>query len=391
MTQHLERLIVAASKPERLVVGMISGTSVDAIDVAVCRIGPGGSPTQLIHFGDRPYPDDLRASLTRLEILDVRDVAELHVRVGESFATAAREVLAEVGIEPSEVDLVGSHGQTIYHHSRVPGALVATLQVGDGDIIAERLGIPVISDFRARDVAAGGEGAPLTPRADVLLFGHATENGRRAILNLGGIANITVLDADPANVLGFDTGPANALIDRAAQRISGGKLKCDVDGAIARSGEVHRRLLDQLITSDTFLRQPPPKSTGFEMYGDAFLDQVIQRFGRVDADLLATLTEFSALSVALALQQFVRTTPAVDEVVVAGGGASNPFLMERLAARLAPCRVRRSEELGVPSGAREAMGFAILADLALRGETSNLPSVTGAKRAAVLGKLSFGH
>ena len=389
MKNHLENLAVLSRKPERLVLGLLSGTSMDAIDVAVCRIGPKGRPVQLVHVGRRPFESTLRVRLSRLDELRIQDVAEIHVLLGEAFATAALEVVAESPVHIEDVDLIGSHGQTVYHHSTLPGALRATLQLGDADVIAERTGKPVIADFRARDIASGGEGAPLTPTTDVYLYGHDSGTGRRAVLNLGGIANVTVLDADPERVLGFDTGPANALIDRAARRMSNGALSCDRDGMIARSGRVNERLLEELIESDPFLNRTPPKSTGFEMYGDAFLDHVAKRHGGVDADLLATLTEFSARAVALAFARHIQVVPEVDEIVVAGGGASNPALMDRLSALLSPRRVRRSEEFGVPSTAREAMAFAILADLALRGEPGSTPAITGARRPPVLGKLSF--
>jgi anhydro-N-acetylmuramic acid kinase len=283
------------------------------------------------------------------------------------------------------VDLIGSHGQTVYHHSSVPGAMRATLQVGDGDVIAERTGLPVVADFRARDIAAGGEGAPISPYADLVLFGSRGP-ARRAVLNLGGIANITALDADPARAFGFDSGPANSLLDRLARKLSDGTLSCDRDGQIAASGRVHEKLVDTLMATDSYLAKEPPKSTGFEMYGDAFVARAAALHGGFDADLMATLVEFTARSVA---QAFARFVPPVDEVISAGGGVRNPVLIDRIAALLAPARLLRSDDLGVPSEAREAMAFAVLANEAIHGHPTSLPSVTGAARAAVLGKLCF--
>lgn len=389
MSALLETLLRIAAKSERTVVGLISGTSVDAIDVAICQLSSGPAPARLRHFAERPFEPTLKSRLRRAADLDVRDVAELHVLVGEAFANACLSVFEEAGVESADVDLVGSHGQTVYHHSSVPGALRATLQLGDGDVIAERLGLPVISDFRARDIAAGGEGAPISPRADLVLYGASTDGSRRAILNLGGISNVTILDSDPDRIFGFDTGPANALLDRAARRMTGGRLSCDLDGLIARGGTVNEPLVAKLIEEDMFFHRPPPKSTGFEMYGDAFLERAVTLHGAIDADLVATLTEFTARSIALAFDQHIRIEPSVDEIVVAGGGGANPALMERLARNLAPRRVRRSDEFGVPASAREAMAFAILADMAILGRRSSLPSVTGARHAAILGKLSF--
>ena len=197
-------------------------------------------------------------------------------------------------------------------------------------------------------------------------------------MNLGGIANLTVLDADPARVFGFDTGPANSPLDRLARRLSGGTLACDRDGQFARSGRVNEPLLAELLQNDPYLERRPPKSTGFEMYGDAFVARVAERHGGFDVDLMATLTEFVARTVALGLGQCAQLGPPVQEVVAAGGGVQNPNLMERIAVRIAPIPVRWSDELGVPTAAREAMAFAVLADMALRGQPACLPPVTGA-------------
>jgi anhydro-N-acetylmuramic acid kinase len=314
------------------------------------------------------------------------------VMVGEAFATACLATLEEAGLSPQDIDLIGSHGQTVYHHSGVAGAIRATLQVGDGDIIAVRTSCYVLSDFRARDIAAGGEGAPLSPIADAVLFGRGAGGDpgrRRAILNLGGIANLTVLDDDPARVFGFDTGPANAPLDRLARRLSGGALACDRDGQFARSGRVDESLLGELIEQDPYLARRPPKSTGFEMYGDAFVDRAAGRHGGFDADLMATLVEFVARSVTNGIRQCEVLGPPLEEIVAAGGGVQNPALMERIAALVAPVPVRRSDELGVPSDAREAMAFAVLADMTLRGSAAMLPPVTGATGPKLLGKLSF--
>jgi anhydro-N-acetylmuramic acid kinase len=387
-------LLERSRKPARLVVGLMSGTSADSIDVAVCRMTGQEDDVgvELLHYREHPHDPEVRRRVIGIAGLDVRGVAELHVMVGEAFAAACLATLEEAGLSPQDVDLIGSHGQTVYHHSGVAGAIRATLQVGDGDIIAVRTGCPVIADFRARDVAAGGEGAPLSPIADAVLFGRqrgAEPGRRRAILNLGGIANLTVLDDDPARVFGFDTGPANAPLDRLARRLTGGAMACDRDGQIARSGRVDEAMLAELLEHDPFLERRPPKSTGFEMYGDAFVERAIGRHGGLDADLMATLTEFVARTVALGIRQCDALGPPVEEIVAAGGGVRNPVLMERIAALVAPVPVRRSDELGVPSDAREAMAFAVLADMTLRGAAAHLPPVTGAAAPKLLGKMSF--
>jgi anhydro-N-acetylmuramic acid kinase len=398
----MAQLLSRSQKPVRVVVGLMSGTSADSIDVAVCRLSSDQDGhrsrgarvrVELIRYEEHPLDPDVRRRVLECGALDVRGVAELNVMVGEMFAAAALRVLANAGLTPGDVDVIGSHGQTIYHHSGVTGALRATLQVGDGDVIAVRTGCPVISDFRARDIAAGGEGAPLSPIADGVLFGSGEwgglSEGHSAVLNLGGIANVTVLDDDPAKVFGFDTGPANAPLDRVARRISGGELTCDRDGLIARSGRVNEPLLAALLAEDAFLARRPPKSTGFEMYGDAFVAHAIARHGACDAHLMATLTEFVAHTVVLGIHQCETLGPPVRELIVAGGGARNPVLMNRIRTLANGISIRRSDEVGIPSDAREAMIFAVLADMTLRGEPAYLPPVTGAAVPKLLGKLSF--
>jgi anhydro-N-acetylmuramic acid kinase len=394
MTHPLSDLLERSKKPSRTVVGILSGTSADSIDVAICRMTGSRHEcrVELLHYRESSHDPRVTRQVLRAAELDARAIAELNVQVGESFASACLSALREAGLAPADVDLIGSHGQTVYHHSGVADAPRATLQVGDGDVIAVRTGRFVLSDFRARDIAAGGEGAPLSPIADAVLFAkqRPDESGcRRAILNLGGIANLTVLDDDPARVIGFDTGPANAPLDRLARRLSGGALACDQDGRIARTGGVHESLLADLLENDPFLTRLPPKSTGFEVYGDTFVERAAKAHGGYDADLMATLTEFVARTIALGLRRCAEIGSPVEEVIVAGGGVKNRVLMERIAALLAPAPVRHSDEIGVPSEAREAMAFAVLADMTLRGLVAWLPPVTGATTPKLLGKLSF--
>jgi anhydro-N-acetylmuramic acid kinase len=394
MTHPFADLLERSNKPSRTTVGLMSGTSADSIDVAVCRMKGRGPEVsiELLLYREFAHDSDVKRQVLGAVDLNVRAIAELHVRIGEAFAVASLATLQEAGLSPEEVDVIGSHGQTVYHHSGVGGARRATLQVGDGDIIAVRTGRYVLSDFRARDIAAGGEGAPLSPVADAVLFGRREPGEarcRRAILNLGGIANLSVLDDDPARVFGFDTGPANAPLDRLARHLSDGVLACDHDGRIARAGRVDESLLAGLLEMDAFLVRRPPKSTGFEVYGDAFVARAAASHGGYDADLMATLTEFVARTITGGLRQCAEIGPPVDQVIVAGGGVKNPFLMERIAALLAPIPVRRSDDLGVPSAAREAMAFAVLADMTLQGLAAWLQPVTGATSPKLLGKLSF--
>jgi anhydro-N-acetylmuramic acid kinase len=400
MLELLERMVAVAKKPERTVVGVLSGTSADAIDVAVCRIRGGGVPrpgrpgarVELLHYQEFDHHPSLRPRLQAVDQLRPRDVSELNVELGEAFAEACLGALAACGLTAADVDLVGSHGQTLYHHSSVPGAVRATLQLGDADVIAERTGLPVIADFRARDIAAGGEGAPISPVADCILF--ASREGpagpsRRVIVNLGGIANVTILHEDPAQIYGFDTGPGNALIDRLARSLTNDAQGYDRDGLLAGQGLVDEPLLERLLAEDPFLKKRPPKSTGFEHYGDAFVAEAAAAHGRYDNDLMATLTEYTARALAGALDEFVAAERPIDEIVLAGGGVKNPVLLRRIEGLVAPVPVRRSDDLGVPSDAREAMVFAILANEALLGQPAAWPRITGARRPAVLGRLAF--
>ncbi|MGC8639583.1 MAG: anhydro-N-acetylmuramic acid kinase, partial [Isosphaeraceae bacterium] len=363
-------------------------------DVAVCRMKGHRHDllAELIHYREHAHDPEVRRRVLAADKLDVRAVAELNVQIGEAFAAACLATLRAAGLAPEDVDLIGSHGQTVYHHCGVAGALRATLQLGDGDVIAVRTGRCVLADFRAGDIAVGGEGAPLSPIADSVLFRNqrpGEPSRRRAILNLGGIANLTVLDDDPARVFGFDTGPANAPLDCLARRLSGGTLSCDRDGQIARAGRVNESLLAELLKTDPFLARRSPKSTGFEVYGDAFVARAGLMHGGYDADLMTTLTEFVARTIAGGLRQCAEVGSSVVEVIVAGGGVQNPALMERISALVAPIWVRRSDEVGVPADAREAMAFAVLADMTLQGDPAWLPPVTGAARPKLLGKLSF--
>jgi len=422
----VKKINAIISKPRRLVAGLLSGTSADAIDCAICSIEGGGpardiktganrtaAKVKLESFRSHPYDPALREKLLHPEKITIRELAELHAEVGDAFAEALHRTLVLSGIPEESIDLAGSHGQTIYHHSGrhdnnndddnnnygSGAARKVTLQIGDGDRIAEKTGFIVISDFRARDAAAGGEGAPLTPYADAILFPPLPPaEGRRVVLNLGGIGNITILDADPRKIVAFDTGPANAPLDRLARIITKGEFHCDFDGRIAAAGEVDGALLAELL-KHPFLQKMPPKSTGTEMFGDPFVKSLVQSHGaqfnlKAMRDLMATLTAFAAESVAFSLREIAprmlqNENITIAEVVVAGGGSHNKTLLTKLRAALAPARVVVSDELGVPSAAREAMAFAILANDALLGLPTSLPRVTGSTHAVTLGKLSF--
>lgn len=370
----------------------MSGTSVDAVSVALVRIiGRTRRPTiKLIAHYEHPIPAVLKAQVRAAFSLSLPQIAELNTRLGELFAKAVLVALRKARLSTNDLDLIGSHGQTVYHHSRVPGALRTTLQLADGDIIAARTGVLTVCDFRQRDIAHGGEGAPLTPYTDWILYGTSKTQKRktRIILNLGGVANITVLHQDPAKIIGFDTGPANGPIDRLARIMTNEKLDFDRDARLALKGRVLPKLFERLMREDSFHTKPPPKSTGPELYGDLFVQRVLKYAQAASPDVLRTLTEFSAELVAYGLRKFgaVKISDAL-EIVVAGGGAKNPLLLARIAEKLAPAKIISSESFGIPVQAREALAFALLAHHALHEIPAAYPSITGVTRPVTLGKL----
>lgn len=374
------------------VIGLMSGTSADAVDAALVEWpdGPAVHPFRLLAACEEPLEPALQDRIHALaagrlpgsEVL--RALAALDVELADRFAAAAAAAARRAGVPLATVDVIASHGQTVAHHPE----LSASLQIGDPSRIAERTGVLTIADFRARDLAAGGEGAPLAPFFHHAVFASADEG--RLALNLGGIANVTWLPAggDPGRVVAFDVGPANALLDGVARRLTG--ARCDRDGAGARRGRVDAALLAELLDDD-YLRRPPPKSTGRERYGLAEAEALADRWtraGRAGDDLLATLVAFTATSVAHAVRDFCGGTEAVARVLVGGGGARNPAVMEALRGALPRALVEPFDAAGVPADAAEAMAFSLLGRNARLGIPNHLPHCTGARRAAVLGELA---
>ena len=377
----------------RYAVGLMAGTSLDGIDAALARIEGAGDAIRIetlaTHY--QPYTPDERAGLLRLvESGTLADLCAWDAYLGERFARAARAVIQKAS--PPRVDCIGSHGQTVWH---APDAQVLgtptpnTLQIGQPNVIAARVGAPVVADFRTRDMAHGGQGAPLVPIVDWLLLRNDTE--LRAALNLGGMANLTVLPAGgaPDAIRAFDTGPANALIDLAVQHGTGGTQTYDRDGALAESGAVHPPLLAWLLAHPYF-GQPPPKSTGREVFGRALLDAIHAQFPDLPLPtLVATLTELTAATIADALQRWVTPTCPVRRVVVSGGGLHNHALMRRLAARLPDVALESSAAYGVDPDFKEAIAFAVLADRFLQGLPATYPSTTGVRQPTLAGKLAL--
>ncbi|PZO39128.1 MAG: anhydro-N-acetylmuramic acid kinase [Shackletoniella antarctica] len=383
------------------VIGLISGTSADGIDAALVDLDGQGYDLSISLVDELtwPYPTELRQQILALcagEAVSLERLAELDDAVAQVFAQAAQALMAQAG----PADLIASHGQTVFHRpvgrpalpSQGPTRLGYTQQLGRGAVIAQQVGLPTVSDFRQADIEAGGEGAPLVPIVDRCLFSHPQQ--RRCVQNLGGIGNVAYLPpwdraTPPPKVLGWDTGPANSLMDIAVHSLSEGRLTYDLDGAWAAQGTPCLSLVEAWLGHPYFM-QPPPKSTGRELFGWAFFEQChqdAQRLGLGPMDLVATLTEFTAASVAHAYRTFLPALP--DLVLVCGGGSRNPVLMTRLQAQLPEVAVQTTDSVGVSASAKEAIAFAVLGYWQRQGFPGNLPAVTGASRPTPLGHLSL--
>jgi len=382
-----------------LIVGLISGTSLDGIDAALTEVAEerGGLSCKLREFSTIPYSAELQASLFALldartpaapALAALRDVCALNFAIGEEFARAAQRVIVSSGLQPQ---LIASHGQTLYHLVQPDGRtpfVRSTLQMGEPALIAQRTGVTCVADFRVADVAAGGQGAPLVAYADYELLRSPAES--RALLNLGGIANVTLImtRANPERVAAFDTGPGNMLIDLAMRSLFVPHQRFDRNGEIASQGTVNDALLEWLLAHPYFAR-PAPKTTGHEEFGSQYFGTAwskAEALGCAREDFVATLTQLTARTIAAALPE------GIDRIVVSGGGAHNATLLRMLADALrerfrqAPV-VSLSDDFGLPVDAKEAMAFALLGFQAVRGESNNLPASTGAKNRVVLGKI----
>ena len=392
-----------AGKPKAMIVaGVMSGTSADGVDVAICRVSPadGGTRVKVLGHGATRYPARLRKAV--LAAMDAKntttvELSRLNWRLGEVYAEAVDAAAREAGVKPQ---LIACHGQTIYHQGAATKYLGSpvrcTWQTGEAAVIAERLRVPVVSDFRSADMAAGGQAAPLVPMFDYCVFRDAKKS--RVLLNLGGIANVTVLPAAcrPEDVLAFDTGPANMVMDGCMERLFGRRF--DRNGTTAARGRVLENVVGKLMRSPYF-SAPPPKSCGREEYGEAFVTRFIAACEHVSArkeDVIATATALTAETVADAYMRFCKpqfdkfAVDAKVELIAAGGGVRNATLMRMLSDQLktAGVRVRSIEETGLDAGAKEAAAFALLGWLTWHGLAGNLPSATGAQRAVVLGKVT---
>lgn len=393
-----ERICYIAGLPERLVVGLISGTSHDGVDAALVRLTghADGVEAELLSFLCAPYGRELRERVAGAAAMRTPELARLDSDLGEAFAGAALAVVERSPFALEDVHLVGSHGQTVYHEPPGSDRPGVTLQLGDPDRIAARTGLLTVSGFRNADVAAGGSGAPLVPVVDWLLFRRAGE--RQVFLNIGGIANITLVAERPEDVVGFDTGPGNALLDDLLRSATGDPEAVDDGGKLALGGSPDDGAVDAFLLHPYFSK-PPPKSTGKELFGrEAALRLAgLVHPGRAPetlsseelADLLATAARLTARSVKDAVDSLPGSA-SVSRVVVSGGGLRNAAVMSELERCLAPCPVVGSDEAGMDPDAKEAVAFAVLADRTIAGLPGNVPAATGASRSVVLGRISAG-
>ncbi len=379
-----------------LIVGLMSGTSLDGVDAALVEVDGEGADDvrfRLVHWLTAPF-DEARREAIHGAILagSAERLCGLHADLGEWLGEAVVRVCEEAGVPRERVDAVGSHGQTVWHRPPAGARRGATLQLGDPATIAERTGIAVVSDFRTRDMAAGGQGAPLVPWVDRLLF--SLPDRARALQNIGGIGNVTWVPprGSAESVLAFDTGPGNALMDTAVEIATGGRMTYDRDGRLGAQGQVDEILLADLLRHPYFAAEPP-KSTGREEFGRPFVERLVSATApegdRDWLDLVATLTELTARSIADAYRRWI-VPRGVEQVVLTGGGARNPTLVRRIRSLLDPLEVVGGEVLGVDPECKEAVAFAVLAWAHLRGIPANVPAATGAAGPRVLGSLTPG-
>jgi anhydro-N-acetylmuramic acid kinase len=374
------------------VIGLMSGTSLDGIDAALVEF-TSQSDFKVLAFTTTPMTTERREQVHSAIVHgNAAALNRLHADLGEWLALAALQVCREAGLEPADVDLIGSHGQTIWHEPPAAGRRGATLQLGCPATIAERTGIAVVSDFRTRDVAAGGEGAPLVPWVDRFLF--ADKEKRRVLQNIGGVANLTWVPrrGETAPLIAFDTGPGNTLINSAVEIATDGKQTYDEDGRRAAKGKVDKQLLAELL-ADPYYARKPPKSTGRELFGKPYVENLVKRYPGLSKDwdsLIATMTMLTAQTIANAIKKWI-VPHGVDELVITGGGARNRTLVALIQEKLEDIQVSGGEVLGVDPDAKEAVAFAALAWAHMNGIPANVPEATGAQGLRVLGSYTPGQ
>lgn len=391
-------IVSCMEKPSRLVVGLMSGTSADGVDAALCRITGHGTQSEIqqLNFVFQPFSSEIRQEILRLasgKSACAADFCKMNFLLGELYVEAVESLCAQAGIRSDEIDLIGSHGQTFWHIPQKEEYLGhnfrSTFQLGECSVLAQRFGCPVIGDFRVRDVAADGLGAPLVPYSEFLIYRSETECV--ALQNIGGIGNITCLPpaCELKDVFAFDTGPGNMVMDAVLSELTDGKMTYDAGGQFAASGRVNRGLLDRLM-EDPYLSCKPPKTTGREYYGPGYVEKIMAYADKnhiSDADLMATVTAFTAETIRYSIKHYFPIKP--DRLIIGGGGSMNKTLLQDIAEILPGCKVMTNEDMGYDSNAKEAVAFAVLANEALFAGCNNVPTVTGAKNPVVMGKISL--
>lgn len=383
------RILRIRKKKKRIAIGLMSGTSGDGVDIALIEVSGRNLSTdiKILAFNSYPYPTPLRKRILELNSAKAEEICEMNFILGEVFASQVLKFLQEKGYQAKQVDFLGSHGHTVYHISQGPRKINSTLQIGEGAVIAARTGILTVCDFRSGDIAAGGLGAPLIPFADYVLF--RDKKKVRAFINIGGIANVTVVPEKLEKVLAFDTGPGNMVIDALVSIYTKGKKKFDSQGKIAAQGELQEELLSQVRQHPYFCLQPP-KSTGREIFGKPFLKEFIKASKKASfPDLITTATYLTAISIFDAFKNYIFPKFRIDEVFISGGGMHNKTLFSFMKKLFLPIPIRTLNTLGIDGDAKEAVAFALLADATLQGIPGNVPGATGAKRPAILGKIVF--
>ena len=377
-------------KEARHIIGLMSGTSCDGVDAALVRVKGTGAELamKLLSFRSFPFPEDLTMRLLASR-LDAKELCALNFELGEAMARAASAMQDVARSEPVDVDFVASSGHTVAHLPPRQNEGSGTLQIGETAIIAERCKLPVVSNFRPRDMAAGGQGAPLVPYADWVLF-HRPDR-TVACLNIGGIANITVIPPKMEDVLAFDTGPGNMIIDGAMRLLTSGNIQMDKNGELASQGVIIDEFLEYLLEHPYF-RELPPKSTGREEFGpEIYLrDAIASRRDHSSEDIMATVTTAVAYSIVRAYNRFVKTQYKVSRFIISGGGTHNKTLVKRIKDGLPGVKVLRSDHYNLPADAREAIAFAILGNETICGTPANIPGATGANRSVILGQITPG-
>ncbi len=391
-------MVLMKDKNEKLAIGLMSGTSVDGIDAVLVKISGNYTDTnvQQLHYINTPYDDSIRELILKTaggEFGGSKEICSLNFLLGELFADACEQLCEKAGVNKNDIDFVASHGQTIYH---IPQSInyygkniSSTLQIGEASVIAQRLNCPVVSDFRVRDVAAGGFGAPLVSYTEFLLYRQSEKT--IALQNIGGISNITVLpkNCELNDVLAFDTGTGNMVMDALVFKITNGKQRYDEGGKLAASGNINEQLLNYML-DDEYLKMPLPKTTGREYYGEQYVSDLCNKAQELNVeltDVLACANMFTAKSIALGIDSLKTNRP--EQLIIGGGGSYNNTLLNNIRHCLKDIQVITNEQLGFSSDAKEAIAFAVLGNEALCGNTNNAPSATNAKQAVIMGKISL--